>query len=215
MLGFIEREIMKKKYILPEDKKHMENMINKSWDDLKVIEHNEIERLLVPGVISKRKLDGTFETTDIMIRPLRENELRKCRTMARVIAKEDGIDEEKDKQLFENIEEICKLTFAIRETEHPHISVEDNPRHFEKKFDKHTIRDMVSQLDHANDLLNPRLSDLTENELMVIISKVATEENMRPFLLLEPGTAQKLIVFMASLLHPYLTEQLSHGQSEP
>jgi len=206
---------MRKKVILPEDKKHLETFINKTWDELEIVEHNEIERLLIPGVIQKRKLNGEFEMTDIKIRPLREHELRECRTVARDIAKQDGIDEEKDKQLFENIEEICKLSmFAIREKDHPYIAVEDDPRKFEKKFDKHTIRDLVSQLDHATDLLNPRLDDITENEFALILAKIASEESIRPFLVLEPGTAQSLIVFMASLLAPSLMEQLLSGQQE-
>lgn len=205
---------MQKKYILPEDKKHLETFINKSWDDLKVIEHDEIERLLVPGVIRKRKLDGTFEMIDIKIRPLREHELRQCRIMARDIASKDGIDEKKDVRLFENIEEICKLTFAIRENDHPYISYEDDPRKFEKKFDKHTIRDLSSQLDAATDLLNPRMDEITENELLLIIAKVAAEEDIRPFLALEPGTAQRLLIFMASLLAPSLMEHWQSGQLE-
>ena len=203
-----------KRHILHEDQKHLEEFVNKKWDDLKVIEHNEIERLLVPGVIRKRKLDGSFEMIDIKIRPLREHELRECRVKARQIAKEDGIDEKKDSELFDNIEEICRLSMAVRDNDHPYTAYNDNPRQFERKFDKHTIRDLSSQLDAANDLLNPRLSEITDQELIVILAKVAAEENIRPFLALEPGTLQKLMVFMASLLAESLTEQLQSGQSE-
>ena len=116
----------------------IEQLLNKDWGDLELLETGD-GRLLFPAEIHKLKKGGGFETIPVMLRIPREPELRQARVQAREIAKKDGLDLDRDKDLIKNLEDICILCEACRNPKPPHETFDPYPGDFEKNYDLHSI----------------------------------------------------------------------------
>lgn len=176
----------------------MERLLGKEWDELEVLE--ESGYLLFPEKIYKRTKDGKFEAKDIFLRVPREHELRKARIMARQIALEDGLDLDRDEDLISNIEDTCILTFAIRENIKGFPPLWPEPKQLEATYDKASLIHLWAKLDNLTQVVNPAPETITEEEILVVVSKIASERSIAPLLVYGSEAQNICIVTMADLL---------------
>lgn len=176
----------------------IEFILNKNWEELETAEHAGY--LLFPDEILKRKKDGTFERVPVMIRVPREHETRKARIEARTWAKDDGLDPELDPDLFDNMDTLCILAQAIRNTSPPHEPFEPDPKRLEKVYDRPSLDAIWAKLQGYREVLDPRPNSLTDEQTMAIIGAVAKARNTVPLAALGGRSQTNLIVTMANRL---------------
>lgn len=176
----------------------IEFILNKNWEELETAEYAGY--LLFPDEILKRKKDGTFERVPVMIRVPREHETRKARIEARTWAKDDGLDPELDPDLFDNMDTLCILAQAIRNTSPPHEPFEPDPKRLEKVYDRPSLDAIWAKLQGYREVLDPRPNSLTDEQTMAIIGAVAKARNTVPLAALGGRSQTNLIVTMANRL---------------
>jgi hypothetical protein len=188
----------------------VDQLVNKSWGELEVLEHAGY--LLFPEKLYQRQKDGTFKETPICIRVPREPEVRTARIKARKICEDEGLDPAKDPDLFDNVDAVCLLSVAIRNTTEPHEPFEPDPKRLERVYDKGSIMALWAKLDGLTQLVNPRPSDISEEQMIALTAAIAKERNIHPLHVFDGPAQNDYIVTMASLLHSLL-EQKSSSES--
>lgn len=170
-------------------------ILDKKWDDLQAEEFAEY--LLFPDELLKRKKDGTFERTPIMIRVPREHETRKARMDARAWAAKDGLDPVLDPDLFDNMDTMCTLSIAIRNTTAPFEAYEPDPKRLERVYDRPCLDAIWAKLGAYRSILDPRPNALNDDETLAVIGVVAKTRNIAPLAALGGESQNSLIVTMA------------------
>lgn len=188
----------------------VEQLIGKSWGELEVLEHYGY--LLFPESIYKRKKDGSFEEKKICLRVPRQHELRKARVDARQIALEDGLDLDRDKDLFGDIETACILSMVIRNSTTPYEQIEPDPRQLEKTYDRESLMQIWTKLDALHNIIDPAAHTITQEEMFALIAAIAKERNIGPLAVYAADLQATFIVTMACMLVPFL---VSKSSSEP
>lgn len=182
-------------------------ILTKDWGELKALEH--AERLLFPETLLKLKKDGTFEEIPICLRVPREPELRKARIDARKWATDEGLDPELDPDLFDNLETLCTLSVAIRNATDPHEPWEPDPKRLERCYDKPSLEALWAKIDAYRSVIDPRVSELDENDTLTLIAAVASSRNVVPLAGLGGSAQNSFVVSMAIQLQSYLESKSS------
>lgn len=190
----------------------LEQLMSKDWEDLKMLEHAGY--LLFPENLYKRTKDGKFEAKPIMLRIPREPELRKARIESRRIAKEDGLDLNMDKDLIETIECTCILSMSIRNNTPPYEPWEPDPRLLEKYWDRSSLSQLWAKLDELAKVIDPRPENISSEEMLMLMTKIAKVRNIHPLHAYGPGAQNFFIVTMAGLSLTYLESKSSSELSE-
>lgn len=173
----------------------VEQLAGRTWDELQTLEYAGY--ILFPEKIYRRCKDGTFEGTPVVLRVPREPELRRARVTARRMATADGIDEIRDKDLFEDLETVCILWEAVRMPTTPHEPLVLTPSELEKTYDKRSLMHLWGVLDHYITLLDPRPDTLNANELTFLIAAIAKGRDIRPLRACGSLQQSRCIVSMA------------------
>lgn len=179
---------------------HIKDLLKgEGWgnDGMGVLEH--VGYLLFPSEINKRQADGTFERIKVRIRVPREHELRKARCKAREIMEEDGLDPEKDSDLFTNIETWCILSHAIRDVDEPFAPFISDPRTLEERYDKHSLMAAWAKMDAFARIVDPRPDEMSNVEIIALMAAIAREETTGPLLAYGSRAQASCIVTMARL----------------
>lgn len=182
-------------------------LMTKDWGELEVLEH--AEHLLFPEKLIRRKADGTWEETPIMLRVPRDPDMRKARIDARQWAEAEGIDEKRDRDLFETMENMCILASSIRNSTPPHEPWEPDPKILERRYDKVCLRRMWERLDKLNDIINPNPDQLSAPEIVALIIAIAKARHLGPLVVYGPGAQTSFVVSMVDLLLSSLGSKLS------
>jgi hypothetical protein len=208
-------ELAGKEKLAEDDRAHVwQQIAEKKWDDLGVIELGD--RLLFPESIYRRDpKTGKFVPEPIALEVLRGPELRKARVEAYRIAKEDKIDPEKDKSLFEDLEELCKLWFAIRSPKHPHEPLMFDARALESKYDRPSIEQVNGKLAQLRRVLDPKLGGMNGDEMAALSAALVARQNLAPLFAFDDSTQEVYFITMASLHLAYLRARSSPGASAP
>jgi hypothetical protein len=192
-----------------------ERLIGLDWAQLEVVEHAGY--LLFPDKIYKAQKSGKFKSEDVMLRVPRWNEQRQARVKARELAAREGIDEEKDRDLFENLENMCIMAVAIRsptEPYEPFISdVQGGALALEKTYDGPGLTQIWEKIDKLNDLINPAPEAITKAEMVALLAAISEARNILPLVAYAPGAQAFFIVTMADLLMSYLDPKSSSESS--
>jgi hypothetical protein len=170
-------------------------ILDKKWEDLEAEEYAEY--LLFPDELLKRKKDGSFERTPIMIRVPREPESRKARLDARAWASREGLDPALDSDLFDNMDTMCLLSVAIRNTSEPFEAYEPDPKRLERVYDRPCLDAIWAKIGAYRSVLDPRPNALNEDETLAVIGVVARTRNITPLAALGGESQNNLIVTMA------------------
>lgn len=195
--------------VTDDDRSHvLEQLAKKRWDDLGVIEDGP--ELLFPENIWKRGKDGKFVSVPCLLRVARGDELRKARVTARSIAQEDGIDEHKDRDLFENLDTLCTVWFSIRDTAAPFAPLCGDPRELERLYNK-SLPQVIGKVAQLKRVLDPKVSGMSTEELMLVAGGIVERQNLSPLFAFEDATQARFVITSAALLHSYLKARSSAG----
>ena len=89
-----------------------EQLLRTTWEEMVVIENND--DLLFPEKIYRRRADGSFEGTPVLVCIPKEEECRRARVDARKLALKKGLDLDRDVDLIDNLETSCLMALCIR-----------------------------------------------------------------------------------------------------
>lgn len=208
-------ELAGKEKLAEDDRSHVwQQIAEKKWDDLRVIELGD--RLLFPDSLYRRDpKTGKFIAEPIVLEVPRGPELRKARVEAYRIAKEDKLDPEKDKLLFEDLEELCKLWFAIRSPTHPHEQLMFDARALESKYDRPSLEQINGKLAQLRRVLDPKLGSMNADEMTALSAALVARQNLAPLFAFDDATQESYFITMASLHLAYLRVRSSPGPSAP
>ncbi len=192
----------------------VEQLIGKSWEELEVLE--VAGRLLFPEKILRRTKSGMCEEIPVLIQIPRSHELRKARVEARRIAKKDGLDPKLDRDLIDELETVCTLSHAIRNTKPPdHEPWEPFPRTLEEKYDKSSLAQIWAKIDALTRVVDPAPDSISQDEMIALASAIAKERNLGPLFVYGSGAQTTFVVTMADLLVSSLASKSSSEPSEP
>lgn len=175
-----------------------EQLFKKSWDELQAIENND--RVLFPDHIKKRKADGTVDRVDVMFQVPREPDHRAAKIKARTIGIKEGFDLDRDKDVFEQLENICLLSICIRNKTHPYEPWEPDPLALEKKYDSSSLSAAYDAMDCYAGMIDPRPDDLSEMDCWSLVAAMAKAKNTYPLLVCGRDSQSTLVLFMADQL---------------
>lgn len=188
-----------------------EYLLRKSWGELEVLEFAGY--LLFPETINKRTPEGV-EKIDVCLRIPRNNELRKARGMARQLFKKDGLDPEADKDLFDELENLCILSLAIRNRSSPHEPWVPDPEELERNYDKSSLAECWAKIDALSLRVDPRPYDIDKDTMLGMIAAIVKERNISPLVVFGSAAQNTFIVSMADLLTSFLESKSSSDQSD-
>jgi hypothetical protein len=203
---------------LPGSHDHViEQLLGKPWGELEILEYSG--RMLFPAEIHKITKGGTFETVLVRLMIPREPELRKARVKARELALKSGIDLDRDKDLFNDLETICILAVAIRNYK-PMDSgfcepFEMEPEDLEKLYDRASLMAIYEKLERLSEVINPQPNKTTKEETLALMAAIAKERNISPLAVFGPDAQNSFIVTMVDLLLSYMRSKSSSEPSEP
>ena len=199
--------------ITQEGKAHLlEQLTTKKWEELEVLEHYGY--LLFPETLYKRGKGGEFDKLEIMMRVPRPHEQRKCRVAARAVALKEGLDLSRDRDLVDDIETIHVLAESIRNTSEPYERMMP-PEELEAGWDKPCLVQLWAKLDALIQMVDPRPEEISNEEVMAVISRLAQEDTAAPLAVYGPGVQTFLLRTMAALSLSYLGSKSSSGSPEP
>lgn len=175
-----------------------DRLLKKGWEGLEILEH--ADHLLFPDKLYKRKKDGSFDEKEVMLRVPRDYELRKARVTARQIAVNEGIDEEKDKDLFDNLETVCILSVAIRNNTHPFEPWEPDPLILERKYDKTCLAQIWAKVETLSTIVDPKPDQISKEEMYALTAALSSERNLLPLHVYGSVAQTIYIITLADLL---------------
>lgn len=149
----------------------------KTWAELEVLEH-EAGQLMFPALLRRRDAKGAIVETKVRVRSPSAHDKLEARTEAIAWALKAKIDRKEDKDLFDQLEQICLLAKAIRTAEAPHGQFaipQDLAR-----YDDGCLKDIQEQVNIFEAELDPRLSIMSEEQLWRTAVSVAREASLRP-----------------------------------
>lgn len=187
-------------------------LMTTDWSELEAYEH--ADHLLFPDKLIRRTKNGTWEETPIMLRVPRDGDMRAARVQARALAAQTKIDEQKDRDLFSNLENMCILALSIRNTTEPYEPWEPEPLVLEKRYDKVCLAQLWAKLERLNDVLNPAPNQLSSAEIVALIVAIAKARHLGPLVVYGPGAQTSFVVSMADLLLNSVGSKLSSESLE-
>lgn len=187
-------------------------MAAKKWDELEAAEFGG--RLLFPDVLHRRLANGKFEAERVSFRVPRQKELRAARSEARSIAAADGIDEEKDRGLFEDLGDTCILWHAIRNSTPPYEPLEIDPQALEARYDRDVLKLAWAKLEGYRRIIDPRPAAISREQVLAVVGSIAKRRDISPLHVFDGPAQSACIVFMASLLVKFMTPPSSPPSSE-
>jgi hypothetical protein len=150
----------------------------KSWAELEAIEAAD-GRLLFADSIKRKRKDGTLEEVPIKLRVLRKDERRKARAEARKWAEKEGLDTERDAKLFDDLDTVCILARAIRDSKEPHdqhMMAEE----LERSYDMRSLEELWSRYQVYEDLTDPRVNVLDDATFWAAVGACCRARNILP-----------------------------------
>ncbi len=138
-----------------------------------------------------------FVDTPIKVRIPRPQDLLQARIDARVAFVAMKLDEQRDRDLFDETEQLCLLAKTIRDpkTEAQLCDVEELP----KRFDEGTLQDLLGRVRVYRDMLDPRDRLTTEEDVYLKIAEVARVGHCLPLAGIAGFEQPSFIVTMAEL----------------
>ena len=179
----------------------MAQIAAKSWSEIEAQEQEVSGFLVFPETIYQRRKDGTWSETKCMLHPLRNHEKRQARKDARRIAAAEGIDPVVDADLFDDLDNVCIMHLATRNTTAPYEPLCGSAEEYERRFDRDVIKHMFGVLDDHAKLLDPQLDRLDQSQTLALIAAIAEGRSIRPLRAFGGAAQISFIVTMADLLN--------------
>lgn len=166
-----------------------------SWAELELIRHDS-GRLLFPDKLRRRGVKGEVEETKVVVWVPVPNDEVEAKTEARRWFKSKAdLDPDRDKGLFEEMEQVCLLARAIRTAAPPHGQL---MRYDELAvYDEGGLKDIQERINAYKALIDPREPITTEDAFWRMLSEVARKGDILPLLDIVGHEQPSCIVRMA------------------
>jgi hypothetical protein len=168
----------------------------RTWQELEIIDHAD-GHLLFSDALRRRGKSGAVETVPVRVKILRTQQIAEARGKCRRWCGELGLDEEKDKDIFDQLEQVCLLAGAIRDPHPPHAQ-RYQPEELAKDFDEASLQDVLGRIQALRQIIDVRESHLTEGEIWQKIAAVARAGHLLPLTDIAGPEQPSCIVFMAT-----------------
>jgi hypothetical protein len=169
----------------------------KTWEELEVVTHDD-GHLLFKDKIRKRNAKGGWDAVPVRVRIVRSLEITRARGETRVLFKQiEGLDEDKDKDQFEALEQICVLSKAIRTEKAPYGQLATTEE-LATDYDEGSLMDVSARIQVLRTMLDPREAELTRDTIWGTIRAVAERGNLFPLADIAGHEHPSFIVFMAA-----------------
>jgi len=189
-----------------------DRLLGKDWGDLEVLEQDG--RLLFPEHLYKRQSGGGFKAIPVLMRVLREPEIRQARLKAREIFEREGMRLPDDRVQFDNLEVICQLSLAMMDPDKPDTQWDPFPESLEQHYDRESLQQLYTKLEHLCRVVDPSPDQISEGEMIALVAKIVRERDISPLAVYGPGAQNSFILSMADLLVPVLLSKSSSDSSE-
>lgn len=173
----------------------IEELGGRTWEELEIVEHED-GHLLFKDYIRRRTKSGALESEPVRVKILRTPHIAQARVNTRVWFHEQGLDEDRDKDLFAELEQVSMLAIAIREPTAPYAQ-KCPPEELARDYDEASLQDVLGRIQYLRQLIDPRESRLTEEELWRKVFAVAREGHLGPLTDIAGSEQPSCVVFMA------------------
>lgn len=169
----------------------------KTWEELGVLEH-AAGQLMFPGKLRRRNKMGAAAEVPVRIRVPSPSDHFAARAEARAwMAKPElKLDPVANKDIFEQMEQLCLLAKAIRTDTPPHPQFEA-AEDLAAKYDEGCLADIQEQVNAFKERLDPRPPLATEEDVWRTIVAVAKAANIDPLVDTAGRDQESCIVRMA------------------
>lgn len=179
------------------DDKPIPELGNRTWAELELVE-DEDSRLLFPDQIRMRTKEG-WKNVKVRLRVPRPDDLLRARRETRVFFETRKLDEAKDKDLFEEAEQLTILALCMRTWDAPHPQFAQAAE-LTRGYDESSLRDVQGRLNHYRELVDPNpgheLSDVEVFEKILAIRRVG---HLGPLVDIAGSEQRSFIMRMAEL----------------
>lgn len=170
---------------------------NRTWEELEVVTHED-GHLLFKDQIRRRKADGSVEGIPVRVRIVRTQEIAEARAETRqLFGRIKSLDPDRDKDVFDELEQVCILSHAIRTFETPYSQFASYDELL-TGYDEGSLQDIIGRIQALRQLLDPRESQLTEDQIWATIFAVAKRGHLFPLTDIAGFEQPSCIAFMAS-----------------
>jgi hypothetical protein len=151
-----------------------------SWEELELVRH-ESGRLLFEDKIRRRNELGKVEEKKVRVWvPVPDDEVE-ARTQARLwFASKKALDPDRDKALFDDMEQVCLLARAIRTFDAPHGQLMNYAEL--AAWDEGGLKDIQERINAYKALIDPREPVTTDDAFWRMLSEVAKRRSILPLL---------------------------------
>lgn len=149
----------------------------RSWAELEVLQH-ESGRLTVPCELRKVAADGKVTATKVRIWAPAPDDHFQARVEAKVWFKKLQLELPADKDIFDQLEQLCLLARAIRTNEPPHSQFATAQEI--AAYDEGSLHDIQERVNAWKQQLDPRESVTTEEQFWKTLVQIAKLESASP-----------------------------------
>lgn len=167
----------------------------RTWDELEVSRHDN-GRLMFPDQLRRKNERGVIETTKIRVCVPQPADNVEARVRAAVwFGSKKVLDRDKDKELFDEMEQVCLLAQAIRTYEAPHAQAYDAEEL--ARFDEVSLHDIQERINVYKAILDPRDDDTSEEAFWRTVLAVGRTGNLLPLTDIAGRVQPSFVVRMA------------------
>lgn len=177
----------------------MADHIRLALEDFEALGVVEDERgLYLPTTLRRRGRTGRAETQEEVLLAMPSTMQRfAARRMARAFFVEElGLDEEKDRSQFSDVENYAILTFAVRDPK-TRGQLEPDIRSLVERFSDRALAEAWARLNVWVDMMDPRFGDLKAEELWQVVAAVS-RGNLLPLVRMPTYAQTTCIALMAA-----------------
>lgn len=167
----------------------------KSWDELEVVPH-ESGRLMFKAELRRRGPKGEIESRPVRVCAPEVKDHVRAKSLARLWFKEtEGLDPDRDSEIFDEMESVCLLSLLIREPEAPYSQLMTHDELAE--WSQASLKDVQERIKVFESMLDPRTGVATEQQLWDVVARVARDGNLLPLADIVGHEQPSCIAFMA------------------
>lgn len=165
-----------------------------TFAELEIVNHAS-GRLLFPEVLRRRDKTGKVIETKVRVwAPTPEDHIQ-ARVDAREVASRRKLDRKEDRDIFEQIEQVCLLARAIRTYEAPHSQYCDADEL--ATFSEGSLNDIKEKINAFKAAEDPRHPEVDEENFWAIVQAVARGATLHPLTDIDGRAQFSCIVRMA------------------
>lgn len=180
---------------MPEKIERIAELGNRTWEELELLEHED-GSLLFKDYLRRRGTDGKIVAVPVRVKIVRGLPLAKARQETREWCEQIKIDAEKDRDVFDNLEQVAILSHAIREPKDPFPQFATKEELIQK-YDEASLLDIKERIEVYRQLLDPRESTMSGEQLWSKIFRVKEAGHLLPLTDIAGHELTSCIVFMA------------------